>query len=230
MSYQANLLSTKGIFKDNCFLTRETIGTMESVNAISENDIYQHFRNTLCLDKMSIVIAGDFDSETLINYLNTLSGFNTTSVVDERLIEPIFRDNSIILSSKFENSKDITLQLSIKSVEYLNDDKIPLLVLSGIIAGTPSSLLSTKLRYNSGLVYGVGSSQYGYLKYGLFSISTSFLKINIEKVLALIKETFDEILAGGIKEEHLNLIKNRIIKSEKFTLQTVQALVDVNVK
>jgi zinc protease len=117
---------------------REVIGEMEDLRAITREDLYAHYKQYYSPNNAVIAIAGDFNTEKLLENLTNKYqhiGNMTTPVVD------------ILPEGIIKNKKQVTvegpgdteyIQISYRAPKAAQDDFFALLVLDSLLTG-PSS-------------------------------------------------------------------------------------------
>jgi len=202
-------------------LAREYDGTMESVKAMSLEDIESFIKRHLGYNNLIVVIGGDLDwaeAEDALKSLLPLLPKSTTAPVgpfrasDANATQEIVEDTQqayIYFGAPFDYSYKGKEQYKAKIAEY---------VLGG--AGFGSRLME-ELRVKRGLTYGA-YSMLRRAKYG--SYLSGYLQTKLatqQEAVALVKEVVKDFVAKGITDKELKAAKAFLVGSEPLRTETL---------
>ena len=199
-------------------LSRETLGTSETLKSISKNDLIE-FKNThFHRENTSINIAGDVDEDVLKSlvekYINLPIGER------KKFSDFIVTPRNKYIDFGFYKNENTSLRLKFKTVNLLHKDRYALSILASILGGGRASVLHKILRYEKGFVYSVSAGINSGVDRGDFEFSTILKKENIQETLDVFKQEIKKLALNGPTEEQLQFIKNKILKSAKLKYQS----------
>ena len=176
------------IFKGTDYI-HPILGTQESVNRISRNEIIQYMDEFYTPDHMVVSIAGEFDVEKVMNALNETIGQLKTTAERIYISDTIIKNQSGF-ALKYKEFEQTHFDFAFWG-PYTTD---PLFyaahIVNNIIAGTMSSRLFQKIREQQGLVYSIYSQISNYETAGNLTISLSLSEENVDKA---VHEVIDEL-------------------------------------
>jgi predicted Zn-dependent peptidase len=212
------------------------IGTSDSINNINKDLLLKFKEKNYLNDKCCIIISGKFDEKLILEFIKQYLKTEIKSYV------PIF--------SKYDKTANINLLNLDKNVNYIeskNEQTIVTLhypgssslsewqfhynVLSQILTGFSSALLSKRLRNELGAVYNINSGLVEFKDNGYFIISFSCKSercveciIEILKIIMTLKDNeIDTLLLDKAKQtiktsllfefEHMNSYHNKLIEA-----------------
>lgn len=183
--------------------SKNLLGTKEEIEEITPANLYKEYEYILKHDYIDVFIIGEFDEDSIINYINEYANFKT---IKNHQID-LFVNNKV--KNKVKNVVD-KCESSQSQIVYIyntinlteRERKYTMQIYNMILGGgSLETKLSQNLRNKNSLCYGVQSI---YNKYdNLLIIMTSVDKDNIEKAKKLIKSSVTE-MNSSIKEEELN--------------------------
>jgi len=211
------------LYKDTAY-ENEIIGTQETVNNITRQDLIDFKNKHINASNASLTIAGDVNEDKLL------------SLIEKYLTLPISTrkefDEFILYNSKectdfiYYDAENVEIELNFKTFNFLHQDRHALSLLSSILGKGRSSRLTKILRYQKGWVYSVGTGLSLGVDKGEFYFSTAIKKEYIQQALNIFIEQIKDIAQKGPTKEELEFVKNRIIKSKKLSMQTCFDWVD----
>lgn len=197
------------------------LGTVDSVNSITRDQLINYYKSRYAIDNMVISIAGNYDEDKIIKLLNDhFKDFNKQ--ISEREYDNHFSMNSGNNYIK-KDSSQVHLCFNTLGCSYLSDNRYVLAIISNILGGNMSSRLFQKVREEKGLVYSIYSYQSSYSEGGMFSIYAGTKKENYKEVVDIIKDEFKSIRTEGVKPDELEKAKNQLLSGMILGLETSRA-------
>lgn len=117
----------------------QVIGELADLRSITRKDLFEHYQNHYATNNALIAIAGDFQTQELIEKYSKLYGNNSSSTVDKFVPEP---ETEIQGSQRIDMEgpgSTVYLQISYRSPAAVGEDFFPMVVLDSLLTG-PSSL------------------------------------------------------------------------------------------
>jgi len=193
------------LFKGNV-LSNSILGTPESLDAITREDIKRYIRNEYTLDNIVVSVAGNFDEQRVCDFFeNTLSAF--TAVKEAK------PDNGSVYVPNFKNRiKDIEqshICIGTRALKFADNDAYVMSILNNIMGGSMSSRLFQNIREEKGLAYSVYSYTSSHDRTGFYAISAGVAHEKIEDTVAAIREELDNLAAHGVSDRELEISKEQ---------------------
>ncbi|MFV0317109.1 MAG: M16 family metallopeptidase [Microthrixaceae bacterium] len=188
-------------------LGRETLGTPESIRAISRDDVAGFFSRWYQPANIVVAAAGNIDHDHLVSEVAARFGTRPTG-------ERPMRENPgpgvapmVFLERPTELSH---LALGWRSPGAASEDRYALSVLNHVFGGGPSSILFQEIREARGLTYSVGSELSTHHDVGALSVHCATLASQGDQLLSLIQDLAGDLAADGIDEETLEHAKSAL--------------------
>jgi zinc protease len=183
-------------------------GTIESISAITRDDLKNYARRVFARDKLVISVVGDIDPETLGKALDHLFGdlplhSELAPVADAN--PPLGPTREII---KMDVPQSVA-QFGHRGIPRKDNDFIPAYVLNYIIGGGGfSSRLMEEVREKRGLAYSVSSNLYPYQHGAVFVGSVATKNEAVGQSLEVIESELKRLAEQGPTAEELENAKS----------------------
>jgi len=190
-------------------LERTVLGTKESLEKISRQDILDYIEKYYTAPNIIISVVGAFPFEkvkalTKKYFASRFKGKNT--------IEEPIKSNVIIPEYRFSCVKKDVAQTQIAfgfaCDNIYSENRMSVLLASFIFGGSMGSRLFQKVREEKGLVYSVSCVPELHTFGGDVLISLGTNKKNQREALQIIKDEIDFLVDNGFSEEELDRAKN----------------------
>ncbi|MCG8606553.1 insulinase family protein, partial [bacterium] len=214
----------KLLYGSEHILSNSTLGTPESVEAISIEDLKAFYDANFSPTVTHVSIVGDVMQEKAIDTFSSLeSKWNASEVPFPEYATPVARANAQLYFVDVPKAKQSEIRVGHLTLEYSDPDYYPTVVMNHKLGGSFNSNLNMILREEKGYTYGARSRFSGSLHPGPF-VASSAVKSNT--TFESMKIFRDEIgkYREGISEEDLTFTKNALIKSNARRFETLGAL------
>lgn len=183
------------------------LGTAESLNNITRNDLFEHMSYFYIPDNCVISVVGNFNESHLIEIISKYFG-NWKSIGYCRLPEtkPDVRANFLYQKKDTEQTH---ICLGLRGLPMSDERIYALMVLNNIIGGGMSSRLFQKLREDCGLVYSVYSYPTMFRDCGMFTIYAAAKPEKAEEVIRITGLELKNLVEKGISDNELMISKNQ---------------------
>jgi predicted Zn-dependent peptidase len=211
-------------FKDHPY-GRDPLLALETIPAITREDLTAFLKKFFVPDNMTVAIAGDIEAEQIITGLGRLfKAFPHTPAPERNLKDPVFTAPVLALINK-SGQVQSQIVLSLPSKKRTHADYWKASLLMNIFGGN-DSLMYRRLRDELGLVYSAGFFQTYKWRAGQL---LGFIGCKADQTAAAITETLKimEKLRQEIPEEELELKRLDALNSFVFNVDTKSELVDV---
>ncbi len=197
-------------------LSNSILGTPESLDAITQDDIRNYIAREYTLDNIVVSVAGNFDAEQLCAQFEHSLSCMTPS-------KPAKKHDSVVyvpsFISKVKNIEQSHICLGTRALKFGDEDIYALTVLNNIMGGSMSSRLFQNIREEKGMAYTVYSYMSPYSNDGLYAISAGVAHDKIEETIYAIREELEKLAAGGVTDEELRIFREQTKGSYIFSLE-----------
>ncbi|PJF08621.1 pitrilysin family protein [Pseudorhodobacter sp. MZDSW-24AT] len=187
-------------------------GTLESVTALSREDILAAHRATLARDRVYVAAAGDITAEELGPLLDTLLGGlpETGAPLVDRA--PMNLTGGITVQD-FPGPQ-ATVLFGHQGIKRDDPDFFAASILNEILGGGRfSARLMTEVRDRRGLTYGIGSYLVGYDQAELLMGQFSSANATVGQAIEVIRDEWRKIATEGVSAEDLERTKTYLTGS-----------------
>lgn len=227
-SWQAEIFR---LFKKNYFKSspygQERLGTIESVQSMTREQIIQFFRQMVNPHNSVLAVYGDIDSQALAKEIErVLAGWKPGDfrpITLDKETQPLTASH--IVEKKNEKTS-AALMIGTNGLD-IDSERRPVLdvintILSG--AGTPSGRLFDSLRGGQeDLVYLVGSFPFYGKNAGYFGVITQTTLDNLSKVQQIILRNLQKLQTEPVSDEELKIAKNILLTAHQMDQEGVSS-------
>lgn len=207
------------IFFQGTPLARPTLGTEESVKAITKEDILATYQERITAQRMLLVVSGGVTLEQVIEKAERVLILPSSERPKLSQALPVIRKKNMEIEC-FPGKEQVHAIFGFRTVGVQSVDEPVLDVIAEVLGGGRASVLVKKLRYERGLVYGVSAQQMSFGDAGLWIVKTSATKQKLQEVLDIISGEIQRIVTSGLSPEELQFAKDKIAKSKRMELQS----------
>ena len=210
--------------KDEKFALYE-YGKKEDLLEISEEQLYQHYRQIISSSPIDIFVVGDMEQDRVEEQIRKNFQFKRQEII-KGVREQIHQKPSEI--RRIEETMEINqgkLNMGFRTnVAYESELYEPLVVFSNILGGGPNSKLFKNIREKESLCYYIFSRIEKFKSLMLIGSGIEFH--NYEKTVDLIHKEINEMKNGCFTEEDIDSAKKGIVTSIRSLTDTPGALAD----
>lgn len=187
-------------------LGRMVIGNIETVNAISKEEIRNYIQYYYNVDNLTVVACGAVKESKLIHLINKY--FPDTPSGKKYQFTP-FKEIQSVPRVNFINQDTNQTHLAMGSKALSRDDsrRVVLSILNIILGANMSSRLFNEIREERGLAYQIGSRVIRHTGTGAFVIHAGIKEDNLKKVMEIILDKLREIIENPPSKDELNRAK-----------------------
>ena len=209
MAYE---LVKKKIFDPNHPYATLTETVIQNIPLITSDDLKQFVKDHFTLDKLSVVIVGNFDDKDFVTSLNDeLGGLPTSSRGQNEYayLYPKMGHRIYFRSLDVPQTKILFLH---PSVSRKDKDFYPLYLASKVlVSNSMYSHLWQEVREKRGLVYDISGDLFWQDHTHYFSGECATEGKNVDEVIRIVRDEYQKIVKNGITEEELTFIKKQLI-------------------
>jgi predicted Zn-dependent peptidase len=211
---------TQQLFGDTP-LGRPILGTVDSINAITRDQINEHYRARYTPPHLVIAAAGSLDHDAVVAgvqaaFAPVLSDFGSAEPAAPRLrgsgglwdgYGPAAGSGVRLVSRPIEQAN---LVLGCEGLSRTDDRRFALGVLNAALGGGMSSRLFQEVREKRGLAYSVYSFTSQHAETGLWGIYVGCLPSKADEVLSICTAEVAKIIADGLTDAELARGKGQV--------------------
>lgn len=190
------------------------LGTKESMNAITRDQIFDYYKSHYQPEAMVVSAAGNISHDKFVDLVKQnlerdsfLSGANSPKIRDYTPFTPKPSSRVKIHNGQFEQCN---LFLGLEAIGRNDPRSIALKVLTIAIGNGMSSRLFQEIREKRGLVYSVDGLVRRYVGSGYFAVYAGCAPDKAKEVVKLVREILNDVAANGISDEEFNRGKNAV--------------------
>ena len=226
-SYLASTTLNELIFGENNILAVESVGTEESVNSITIDDLKDFYKKNFSPSLAQFIVAGDIDQKRVEA---ALTGINSKWVAKDISIPeakvPEAPAKSQIYFIDVPGAKQSVIYIGCPSLSRTNTDYYPATVTNYKLGGSFNGIFNLILREEKGFTYGARSYFSGAKNYGTFTAS-SMVRTNSTLESMNIFKTEMEKYRESIPQEYIDFTKSALLKSNARNFETLGNLLNM---
>jgi len=203
---------------------RPPVGTAETVDAISRDDLAAHHAEYVTPNNTVITVFGDVDSgEVLATLKKSLGKWKSGAEASPGAVREADRGEPEIFTTYHDRAQTIIF-MGYRGMPYESEDRYAMDVLDAVISGIyyPGGWLHTDLRGNS-LVYVVHAYNWTGYDAGYFGIYAATYDEALDQAVDIINGYMGQIVDEQVSDEELGLAKQLCVIMKQTSEQTNQS-------
>lgn len=210
-------------------LGRPIGGTQETIQAVTREAVWQHYKDNYRPQDLVVIAAGGVDHTHLIDLVEqglASAGWNVderNQPVARRLLEPAQISRGTELKVIHRPIQQANVILGMQGLIADDSRRYAMGVLNTVLGGGMSSRLFQEIREKRGLAYSVYSFNQGYSDAAYFGLYAGCSPAKTAEVTRLMIAEFEKLAVDGITEEELSLAKGNISGSLALKFESTQA-------
>ena len=202
-------------------LGRPILGTVDSINAITRDQILEHYVARYTPPHLVVAAAGNVEHDAVVAGVRAafgpaLSGFGAAEPAEPRLrgsgglwdgYGPAAGTGVKLVSRSIEQAN---LVLGCEGLARTDDRRFALGVLNAALGGGMSSRLFQEVREKRGLAYSVYSFTAQHADTGLWGVYVGCLPSKADEVLSICTDELAKVIADGLSDAELDRGKGQV--------------------
>jgi predicted Zn-dependent peptidase len=195
-------------------LGRPILGTVDSINAITRDQIAEHYRARYTPDHLVVAAAGQLDHDAVVRlaeqaFRPVLDGAAQAAAPRLTGEDPgPGEGRGVRLVSR--GIEQANLVLGCAALRRTDDRRFALGVLNAALGGGMSSRLFQEVREKRGLAYSVYSFTSQHADTGLWGIYAGCLPSKADDVLSICRDEIGKVVSGGLTDAELERGKGQL--------------------
>mgnify|MGYP000076585425 CR=1 FL=1 len=209
------------IYGEDNIRSKNTLGTISSVENISIEDLKEYYNNYISPSVAKMLVVGDITEETVVNSLASLNtNWHSKAVTIPEYKTPDAPNKPVVYFYDIPNAKQSVLQFGAPALAATDKDYYAASVMNYILGGGGfASRLTQELREGKGYTYGIRSGFSGTKAKGTFTISSGVRSnVTLESAQA-VKKILEEY-PSTFSDKDLETTKGFLIKSNARAFET----------
>lgn len=214
----------KLLYGEDNILSNNPIGTTESVESITIEDLKSYYEENFAPNLASFMVVGSVASDEVLNSLSGITeNWESKNVELPELDFPDSPDESKVYFYDVPDAKQSVIRFGYLAMPETDEDYYPATVMNYILGGGGfASRFTQELREGKGYTYGIGSGFQGSELPGPFTISSG-VRTNVTfESAALVKEILENY-PDTFTEQDLETTKSFLLKSNARRFETLGA-------
>ncbi|MDH5466831.1 MAG: insulinase family protein [Candidatus Aminicenantes bacterium] len=214
----------KLVYGDKHIFSNPTLGTMESVEAITIDDLKVFYENSFSPSITYVAVVGNISQEEAVNTFKSLEekwAAKEVAFPEFELPSPLEKPRVYFVD--IPGARQSVINIGYLSMPATDPDYYPAYVMNYKLGGSFNGFVNLVLREEKGYTYGARTGFSGYLNPGTFS---AFSQVQSQATLESVQIFRDLMLKyrEGIAPEDLKFTKDALIKSNARSFETLGSL------
>lgn len=225
--YLASTTLNKLVFGSDNILSVNSLGTVESVEAITPDDLKKFYDKAISPSVSELMIVGDIDQSRVEKALMNLGEkWPSKQVIIPDLHFPPVPESASIHFVDVPGAKQSVIRIGYLSLPRNHEDFYKAETANFMLGGGASARLFMVLREEKGFTYGAYSGFTGHDKYGTF---TAYSAVRSDATFESVK-LFKDIMLDyrkGVSQETVDFTKGSLLKANALRFETNEALLEM---
>lgn len=202
---------------------RRVQGTLESVRAITRDDVVAHYRRSFCRENVVVAVGGDVDADGAARLAECLvGGLPLGEGLPYEVPEPLPRAGRRLVIVDKPDRSQCQLGIGTLGTSLHDDDHVPLVLANAVFGGMFTSRLNQEVRVKRGWSYGASSGLVtGHVRDALTIWSAPSVD-DVAACLGVELELLEDLVARGISDEELAFASEYLRRSHAFEIDTAK--------
>lgn len=214
----------KLVYGENNILSNDLMGTVESVNSITLNDIKNYYKNNFAPQITNIVIAGNITKDKAVDeFKSLLENWDKHDVKFPEIPAPEAPKTSVCYFIDFPGARQSEIRIGSVGPAFTDPDFFKATVMNYKLGGSFNGIVNMILREEKGYTYGARTYFSG-TEYPGYFVASAGVQSNATLESAQIFKDEMNKYRNGVSAEDLDFTKNALIKSNALRFETLGAL------
>jgi zinc protease len=220
----ANLVTTLSLLGKDHPYAYDALGTPESLQAISVEDLQSFWKSQATPRNASIIVSGDFSKDELLSLLEKSFGKWSGGDAPAIQINPPSPQRRLVVVDT-PGAQQTQIRVAKPGPARSTPDYEKLDVMNMILGGAFSSRINLNLRERHGYTYGAGSSIIALAHGGWIATSSGVRTDVTDKAVAEILKEISRMRTDPITDEEMTLAKSSLVRALPGRFETTMGVV-----
>ncbi|MFZ5752879.1 MAG: M16 family metallopeptidase [Bacillota bacterium] len=202
-------------------LGKPILGTVNSLEAITRNDIINYMDKHYTANNIVVAVAGNIDHQTVQNKIARIFAKIKPAKKPEGLVPP--RSTHADTSNISRDTGQVQICLGTAGLPQGDERIYSVYILNNVLGGGLSSRLVQSIREERGLAYSVYSYHSAFCDTGLFTFYAGTSPAKYDEVIRLLIKEVSDIMENGITERELRRTQEQIKGNLYLGLESVSS-------
>jgi predicted Zn-dependent peptidase len=200
-------------------LGREILGDMDTITALSREQIHRYYRRQYVAPNLVVAAAGNLQHDDVVGLVSAaLADWPEAAAPTNRRTAPA-RAVAPALSVRKRPTEQAHLVLGGRGIPRGDDRRFAAGVLNQALGGGMASRLFQEIRERRGLVYTVYSYQESHSDAGAFAVYAGTAPRKVSTVLDVVRAELERVIADGLHPDELARAKGHLAGSMVLALE-----------
>ncbi len=191
-------------------LGKPILGTSASVEAMTQKQISEYYRERYSGSNLIVAAAGNVDHSELVEAVQKRLGGRPKNRFKKHRTKPKHRPFRAVIEKKTEQ---LHLLLGLPCSSFKDRNRFESFIINALLGGGMTSKLYQSVREKKGLVYSIYSSLNTFDDFGVINIYAGCEQENMKSVVRTIATELRRIRRNGVTEGELELFKTQVAGS-----------------
>lgn len=226
-SYLASVNLDKLILGENNILATDVMGTIESVNSITIEDLKAYYEKYFSPSISRLLIVGAVDQPRVETAFAALgNSWSAKEVVFPAVSFPVKPEKPAVYFVNVPGAKQSVISIGCLSIARTDPDFYAATVANYKLGGSFNGYLNLVLREEKGFTYGARSNFSGSYDYGTFTAGASVRSSATLESAEIFRDLMTKY-RGGVSQEDVDFTKSSLLKGNALKYETLNALLDM---
>ena len=214
----------KLVYGDKHIFSIPTLGTVESVDAITIADLKAYYEKNFSPSVAHLTIVGNISQQKAVDTFKPLEekwAAKEVTFPDYRLPAPL--EKPVVYFVDFPGARQSVINIGNLAMPAADPDYYPAYVMNYKLGGSFNGFVNLVLREEKGYTYGASTGFSGYLNTGNFSASSSVQSTATLESVQIFRDLMTKY-REGIAPEDLKFTRDALVKSNARRFETLGAL------
>ncbi len=217
----ARMVFDKLVYGDNHIFSTQTLGTKESVETITIDDLKAFYEKNFSPSVTNITIVGDISQESAVETFRALeTNWESKDVAFPEYALPPSPEKPVVYFVNIPGARQSVIQIGNIAMPATDPDYYPAYVMNYKLGGSFNGFVNLVLREEKGYTYGARTGFAGYLNPGTFTASS---QVQSQATLESVQIFRDLMMnyRSGISPADLQFTKDALVKSNALNFETI---------
>jgi predicted Zn-dependent peptidase len=195
---------------------RPILGTVDSITNISRKSVNDYYKRKYLPENLVVAVAGNVRHEHVVERVTELLGDflrSTAKPARSRPTKKVRAQGLGEIGLIYRKSEQANILLGFPSIDWNDERRFALSVLTAALGGGMSSRLFQEVREKRGLAYSVYASVQQFAGAGILSLYAGCNPEKTREVTSIFREVLGNVMCSGLSDEEVERAKGQVVGS-----------------